>query len=190
MKKRVLSLLLALVLLLGMVPGALALEDADIDPGMGIDPIGMPEGEGTEDDPLRIGNAEQLAWFAQTISDPEQGAQEVCAALTADIDLEDEPWEPMGTDTYGFKGTFDGQGHKIKGLNVSGAKLAGLFACVDGGTVKNLVVTGSVSGTTYTGAIVGYLKNGGTIFRCGNEAAVSGSGVLYRRYCRQRRRIR
>lgn len=31
MKKRVLSLLLALVLLLGMVPGALALEDADID---------------------------------------------------------------------------------------------------------------------------------------------------------------
>ena len=51
MKKRVLSLLLALVLLLGMVPGALALEDADIDPGMGIDPIGMPEGEGTEEHP-------------------------------------------------------------------------------------------------------------------------------------------
>lgn len=107
---------------------------------------------------------------------PRAGRAEVCAALTADIDLEDEPWEPMGRDTYGFKGTFDGQGHKIKGLNVSGAKLAGLFACVDGGTVKNLVVSGKVSGTTYTGAIVGYLKNGGTIFRCGNEAAVSGSG--------------
>ena len=42
---------------------------------MGVTPIGMPEGEGTEDDPLRIENAEQLAWFAQTISDPEQGAQ-------------------------------------------------------------------------------------------------------------------
>ena len=92
MKKRVLSLLLALVLLLGMVPGALALEDADIDPGMGIDPIGMPEGEGTEESPLLIGNAEQLAWFAQTISDPTQGAQEVCAALTEDLDLENEPW--------------------------------------------------------------------------------------------------
>ena len=183
MKKRVVSLLLALLLVLGLVPGAAAIEtgadwdpDVEVDPGMGVTPIGMPEGEGTEDDPLRIENAEQLAWFAQTISDPEQGAQEVCAALTADIDLEDEPWEPMGRDTYGFKGTFDGQGHKIKGLNVSGAKLAGLFACVDGGTVKNLVVSGKVSGTTYTGAIVGYLKNGGTIFRCGNEAAVSGSG--------------
>ena len=119
MKKRVVSLLLALVLLLGMVPGALALEDADIDPGMGIDPIGMPDGEGTEESPLLIGNAEQLAWFAQTISDPKQGAQEVCAALTADIDLENEPWTPMGTDSYGYKGTFDGQGHTISGLNVS-----------------------------------------------------------------------
>lgn len=126
MKKRVVSLLLALLLVLGLVPGAAAIEtgadwdpDVEVDPGMGVTPIGMPEGEGTEDDPLRIENAEQLAWFAQTISDPEQGAQEVCAALTADIDLEDEPWEPMGRDTYGFKGTFDGQGHKIKGLNVS-----------------------------------------------------------------------
>ena len=99
MKKRVVSLLLALLLVLGLVPGAAAIEtgadwdpDVEVDPGMGVTPIGMPEGEGTEDDPLRIENAEQLAWFAQTISDPEQGAQEVCAALTADIDLEDEPW--------------------------------------------------------------------------------------------------
>ena len=106
MKKRVVSLLLALLLVLGLVPGAAAIEtgadwdpDVEVDPGMGVTPIGMPEGEGTEDDPLRIENAEQLAWFAQTISDPEQGAQEVCAALTADIDLEDEPWEPMGRDT-------------------------------------------------------------------------------------------
>ena len=183
MKKRVVSLLLALLLVLGLVPGAAAIEtgtdwdpDVEVDPGMGVTPIGMPEGEGTEDDPLRIENAEQLAWFAQTISDPTQGAQEVCAALTADIDLENEPWTPMGTDSYGYKGTFDGQGHTISGLNVSNAEYAGLFACVDGGTVKNLVVSGKVSGTTYTGAIVGYLKNGGTIFRCGNEAAVSGSG--------------
>ena len=36
-KMIILALLLALVLLLGMVPGALALEDADIDPGMGVD---------------------------------------------------------------------------------------------------------------------------------------------------------
>ena len=176
MKKRVLSLLLALVLLLGMVPGALALEDADIDPGMGIDPIGMLDGEGTEESPLLIENAEQLAWFAQTISDPNQGAQEVCAALTADIDLENEPWEPMGTDSYGYKGTFDGQGHTISGLNVSGYQYAGLFACIDGGTVKNLVVSGSVSGTSHTGAIAGYVKNNAAILRCGNEAAVTGSG--------------
>ena len=176
MKKRVLSLLLALVLLLGLVPGALALEDADIDPGMGIDPIGMPDGEGTEESPLLIGNAEQLAWFAQTISDPTQGAQEVCAALTADIDLENEPWMPMGTDSYGYKGTFDGQGHTISGLNVSNVEYAGLFACVDGGTVKNLVVSGSVSGTSHTGAIAGYVKNNAAILRCGNEAAVTGSG--------------
>ena len=179
MKKRVIALLLALVLLVGLVPGVSAFEDdAGIDPGMGIDPIGMPEGKGTEESPLLIENAEQLLWFAQTISDPNQGAQEVCAVLTADIDLEGEEWTPMGTASYGYKGTFDGKGHKITGLNVPAVgDYVGLFAVIDGGTVKNLIVSGSVSGKDRTGAIVGYLKNGGTLYRCGNEATVTGSGA-------------
>lgn len=67
MKKRVVSLLLALLLVLGLVPGAAAIEtgadwdpDVEVDPGMGVTPIGMPEGEGTEDDPLRIENQSSL----------------------------------------------------------------------------------------------------------------------------------
>lgn len=182
MKKRVISLLLALVLLVGMVPGVSAFEDdAGLDPGMGIDPAVELIGEGTEDDPIQISNAEQLAMFAGIITDPEQGAKEaICAELTADIDLENEPWTPMGTDFYGYKGTFDGKGHQITGLNVSTDGSAGLFACVDGGTVKNLAVSGSVVGTgssSKTGAIVGYLKNGGTLYRCGSNAIVIGSGT-------------
>ena len=218
MTKRIVSLLLALVLLLGLVPGALASgleeaqadeivqteeaaqpeesaqpdedmepeedaafqaasdEETEIDPGMGVDPEGQPKGDGSEETPFEISSAPELAWFAQLISDTTQDAQTACAVLMQDIDLQKEPWEPMGAYSYGYKGTFDGQGHTIRGLNVSGAEYAGLFACVDGGTVKNLIVKGTVSGTRDAGGIAGYLKNGAVISACGNEAEISTTG--------------
>ncbi|MBR1744029.1 MAG: leucine-rich repeat protein [Lachnospiraceae bacterium] len=71
--------------------------------------------------------------------------------LTADIDLSafcegENGWRPLGTDgttgktNVGFSGIFDGNGHTISGLKISGApktRMTGLFGQLDG-TVRNL----------------------------------------------------
>ena len=103
--------------------------------------------------------------------------------LDGDIDLTDclggGSWTPIGTEDKPFTGTFDGNGHSIKGLyiNASDSNYQGLFGYVDSGTVKNLTVSGSVSGTgDYVGSVVGY-NNGGTVENCCNTGEVSGGDV-------------
>lgn len=101
-------------------------------------------------------------------------------------------WDPIGSNGayYGtaFSGVFDGNGHKIIGMNIdittkpSGTRYlyVGLFAN-NSGTIKNLSLTDGVvsaeispySGyVAYTGSICGY--NSGTISNCYNNCPVSG----------------
>ncbi|MBQ3025575.1 MAG: hypothetical protein IJD23_09750 [Spirochaetaceae bacterium] len=101
------------------------------------------------------------------------------AVLKNDIDLNNVSWTPIGKNsTDGYKGTFDGEKHEIKGLNInsSDANPQGLFCSVNGGTVKNLVVQGSIKSSYFTGGITGYL-NGGTIENCVNKASITNSAT-------------
>lgn len=136
----------------------------------------LATGSGTEDDPYQIGTAIGLEWFRDKVND---GETEICAVLTADIVLDsNEAWTPIGPNTSGaYTGTFDGNGHTISGLNVSGALInAGLFGVVTGGTIKNLTVAGKVSPSTsqcIAGGIVGHALNA-TIKNCSNHCSVTG----------------
>ncbi len=65
--------------------------------------------------------------------------------LLNDIDLSAAPWEPLCTSDAPFSGVLDGNGFTLYAMNVS-SDLAGLFACLDGATVKNLTVTGASDG--------------------------------------------
>ena len=124
-----------------------------------------------------IGTAAELAWFAQAVN---EGQYALNAVLTADIDLENEPWTPIGNNTAAtttgevmYKGVFNGQGHVVKNLYINNAdSKQGLFSYV-GGTVKNLGVTGSVTTTgKYAGGIVGYLSSG-KVENCYSAVTVS-----------------
>ena len=140
-------------------------------------------GSGTESDPYQIGTAEQLKRFRDIVNGsngqtPNRGA---CAVLTADIDLNNEPWTPIGNYTEGnkiyYEGTFDGGGHTISGLNVTGEFVyAGLFGTVKDGTIKSLTVAGKVSPSNpqcIVGGIVGYASNA-VIKNCSNHCSVTG----------------
>ena len=74
-----------------------------------------------------------------------------------------------------FSGTFDGNGHTIT-LDISGTANTGLFSKIgQGGTVKNVITAGTVTGTgtgKYVGGIAGTCE--GTIQNCGNTAVVTG----------------
>ena len=142
-----------------------------------------PAGSGSVDDPYLIADASQLRWFAAQVNDNSKST--IYAQLTADIDLKDEEWTPIGKSTsYAYKGTFDGNDHEIKNLYVTGATSNhyGLFGVLGaGGTIRNLTVsgrvaiTGSGSSSYGIGGIVGQLGGAGTIENCTNRAAVSGN---------------
>lgn len=106
-----------------------------------------------------IGNADQLFWFAQQVN--VKGNKEIKGALTADIDLKNKPWTPIGAmgEENSFRGVFDGQNYTIRGLNVEGSENGvGFFGEVRTGTVKNFTIYGNVVVNTevdYVGGVIG-----------------------------------
>ena len=105
--------------------------------------------------------------------------------MVSDIDLSDiVNWTPIGNSSLDktYAGSFDGKKYAISKLtidttdNTTDTNPIGLFGAIEGGTVKNLVVQGSIKSSYYTGGITGYL-NGGTIENCVNNVEITNSAV-------------
>ena len=94
--------------------------------------------------------------------------------LMNNLNLSGRAWVPIGTSKTPFKGKFNGNGYTISNLTITGsADNQGLFGVTDGAEITNIRVTGSVSGHTYVGGIVGIGYNT-TLSYCINKAAISG----------------
>ena len=75
-------------------------------------------------------------------------------------------WTAVGTAADPFKGTFDGKGYTITGLNIptNDNEYVGLIGILDGGKVKNVKFASvSVTGKDDVGTAVGRIINGGTV---------------------------
>lgn len=142
------------------------------------DPANKPtEGEGTEQSPYQITNAEELKWFRDTVN---SGTTDIHARLLHDIDLKNVSWEPIGTQKKPYNGTFDGNAYTIKNFRLGDhtkpdpISEKGLFGWIgSGGTIQDVVVKveniGSATNPnnfniTKCGLIAAY--NAGTIRRC------------------------
>ena len=99
-----------------------------------------------------IKKGSELAWLADQVNGVTRAAANTFAGKTflleQDIDLGGNEWTPIGKNTGDyFKGTFDGQGHTITGLNITrhcGHNSHALFGGVAGtATIKNLVIDGA-----------------------------------------------
>ena len=157
-------------------------------------------GSGTKDDPYQISTAAQLKRFRNIVNGTGGQTQkpDACAVLMNDIVLNDgtfdangtytsgssgktaEEWTPIGkyandNDKTPYTGTFDGQGHTIKGLYVNSASdtCVGLFGYLEGAAVRNLTVDGYVQGLGAAGGIAGYASNA-AIENCSNHCSVLG----------------
>ena len=138
-------------------------------------------GQGTSKEPWELKTADQLKAFRDLVN---KGYITACAKLVNDIVLDSsEAWTPIGNYTIEnqifYKGTFDGNGHTISGLNVTGElKNAGLFGVVThNGTIKNLTVAGNVSPSIIqcgAGGIVGRASDAAKIENCSNHCSVTG----------------
>lgn len=127
----------------------------------------------------QISSEKELKWFVNAVNG---GNTAINGALTTDITLSTAEgaagnWYPIGNDKNSYKGTFDGQNHRVTDMGIRGEKNEqGFFGNIDGkGTVKNLKISGDINVTgdsLSTGGIAGYLE--GKIIYCEYSGSVSG----------------
>ena len=129
-----------------------------------------------------ISTAEELAGLAKLVNAGES-FEKATILLTNDVSLKNpdedgslRKWEPIGGASNTFKGTFDGGGHRISGMQVrSGGSIGGLFGYCTNATIKNLTISGSVQSVGNAGGIASIVR-GGTIEDCTAKVTITSTG--------------
>lgn len=141
--------------------------------GAGWDGTTKTEPAQDESGVYQIGTAAELAWFADAVNG---GQKAINGKLTANINLNGKTWTAFGKYDYndaansGFAGTLDGDRHIVSGLQSK----EGLVSCLSSvGTVKNLTVSGTVSGSSHVGGIAA--TSSGTVENCLFDGTVTTS---------------
>ena len=119
----------------------------------------------------QIGTAAELAWFADAV---QNGQTAISAKLTANINLNGKTWTAIGTSSNKFAGTLDGDSHTVSGLVTTG--LVGELA--EGGVVENLRVNCAIVSTS---SLLGGVANSsaGTIRNCMVSGSITFSSGGY-----------
>ena len=101
---------------------------------------------------IELGTLAQLKWFAAYVNQVNASAN---AILTGDIDMGGIEWTPIGNSSVAFTGKFDGQGKTITGFSQTATTTHnGLFGNINGATVQNFSISGSLtSDKNYCGVI-------------------------------------
>jgi len=143
-------------------------------------------GDGSQATPFLIGTGDELAYLAQLTNDTASYSTGKYFQLTADIDLGNVVWTPIGKNTtnYKFAGVFDGNNKVVSNIYYNAIvtttnSYVGLFGYIAGATpgsaiVKNITISGSITAANFVGGIVGRADN--TAFtNCKNAAYVKAS---------------
>lgn len=147
----------------------------------------------------QIGTAAELAWFADAVN---KGDTTISGKLTANINLNGKTWTAIGTSSNKFAGALDGDSHTVSGLVTTGlvgelaeggvvenlrmncaivstSSLLGGVANSSAGTIRNCMVSGSITfsseghnGASAIGGIAGRNTGNGVISGCVSRAVV------------------
>lgn len=153
----------------------------------------------TENGVYQIGTAAELAWFADAVNN---GQTTISGKLTDNINLNGKTWTAIGTSSNKFAGTLDGDSHTVSGLVTTGlvgelaeggvvenlrvncaivstSSLLGGVANSSAGTIRNCMVSGSITfssggynGASAIGGIAGRTTGNGVISGCVSRAVV------------------
>ena len=150
------------------IPGTFTLGEStiggDIESSWDGTSFSEPETAPDDENTYLISTPAELAWVAQQVNGKKDDFEGKTVLLTNDINLNGQPWTPIGNvndyPTISFWGTFDGQNHTISNLtasdNAEGNAAAGLFGSLIG-TVKNVTLKNvDIRSTHYAGAVVAY----------------------------------
>lgn len=124
---------------------------------------------------IHIKNADELIEWAKRVNNGDEEAQTAFIVLEDDINLSGKEWIPVGEEWgNGFKGTFDGVGHTIKGIVLNDKKREnqGFFGILKG-KVYNLSLDCVIQNGLCIGALAAQ-NDGGTIGCCGAVVNIRG----------------
>ena len=190
MKHKSLLIIVTAVMLVASLSALIVSSDEDVSAWDGVTTTPM---DGNDIDGWTISSAEQLAYLSEKVNIG-MSYYLVTITITADIDLGDNVFCPIGTFEHPFDGKFNGDsiytisnlktdsGNAVNGLfgyvkdigvvenvnlvdvDVQGIDDVGGIAGINNGRIDNCTVTGIVKGTNRVGGIVGT-----------NNAPISGS---------------
>lgn len=135
---------------------------------------------------VEITSAAELAWLAeQSNAVNRKTFSGYTFKLTTDIDLKKHLWQQIGHNKSGFKGTLDGGGHAVHGVNVtnnnngSAEQYAGFIYKLTDGKIKNITVRGYINCSSPSnmfpsmafGGIAGYASHA-TLENCNNACMI------------------
>ena len=131
-------------------------------------------GHGNKEEPYLIKTVDDLKEMERVVN---LSAEFALAhyQLKANLDLKGIEFNGIGS-VIPFKGTFDGDGHVVKNLNikVASGENIGFFHQVEGGTIKNFGIdSGKVEAGTKVGSLIGRSMQT-TILNCYNNSMVKG----------------
>ena len=125
-----------------------------------------------------ISCAENLAWIAA-----QSESRDVLGSFvqTKSIDLSLKVWKAIGNDSYSFKGSYDGQGYAIVGLNIEDIEAnktnyQGLFGHVLGESKTNKAIIKNIR--LLNGKVCGYDNVGGLVGMAGNAEIINCSSSI------------
>lgn len=142
-------------------------------------PVFKLYGSGTEIDTLRIASADQMVSLTLNVANGEYNGkwENTYFLQTADLDGREMSmlcsrnygWVPIGfLNTTPFQGSFDGNGYKISGLEISRKSTmgVGLFGFVQAANIKNIIMENAdLVGDLAVGGIIGsILSSQGKMF--------------------------
>ena len=128
------------------------------------------QGMGTDREPFLIQSTDDMDRLAALVNGGRNYAG-VYFEQTADLDYAGKTYTPVGNYNYGFKGTFNGNGHTISHVIIqSTLNFIGLFGWLESG--------GSISGLTLGegSSIAGWNRVGGIVGQCGG--AINGCNIV------------
>lgn len=132
-------------------------------------------GEGTAQSPFVLKTTDDIKALSTT---PMDWAEDTYFVMEADINV--GTFSGIGSKGSPFKGYFDGKGHSLKNVTISNTTIGsatGVFNAIELATIRRVgVVDADISGSTFTGALVGYAISG-NIERCFTSGSVTGTSI-------------